>query len=65
MSKEFIPNICGGSKIYIPTEGCSECDKWEARLTAVEEILAKKISISQTNRDGESISVEVIGEVVE
>lgn len=65
MASNFIPHICGKSKIYIPEAGCDDCSRFEARLSAVEEILEKKVRISQTDRMGNSISVEVLGEVVE
>lgn len=65
MASNFIPHICGKSKIYIPEAGCDDCSRFEARLSAVEAILEKKITISQTNKGGDSISVEVLGEVVE
>lgn len=37
MSKEFIPSICGDDNLYIPTTGCDDCDKLEARVEALEE----------------------------
>lgn len=34
---DFIPNICGDSNTYIPTAGCTECDKIYERLDNLEE----------------------------
>lgn len=62
---DFIPNICGTNKVYIPIAGCDDCSKFEKRLSVVEAILQNKITISQTNRNGNSITAEVIGEVIE
>lgn len=65
MAKTFIPRICGNNKIYIPTIGCTECDKLEMRVEALESVMSKRITFSHYNRDGESITAEVLGEVVE
>ena len=60
----FKPHICGKSDVYIPNAGCSDCDRLEARVKALEDIVAKKITLSQTNKGGASITAEVLGEVV-
>lgn len=31
------PTICGSSKVYIPTSGCSDCDELEYRIGKLEE----------------------------
>lgn len=37
MANNFVPKICGDNGAYIPTAGCSDCDKLEARVDALEE----------------------------
>lgn len=65
MANKFVPHICGDSHIYIPETGCSDCEKLEARVKALEDIVAKTITISQTDRSGGSITATVLGEVNE
>lgn len=31
------PTICGNSKVYIPTSGCSDCDELEYRIGKLED----------------------------
>lgn len=62
---DFIPSICGTNKVYVPTAGCSDCDRIYERLDAIEAMLSNKITLSQTNRTGESIMAEVFGAIVE
>lgn len=64
MASNFIPHICGHNKIYLPERGCSDCEKLEMRVKALEDLVAKTITISQMDRTGASITAEVLGEVI-
>lgn len=65
MAQNFIPHICGKNRVNLPDSGCNDCTRLETRVTALENLVEKKITISQRNRNGDSITAEVLGEVVD
>lgn len=65
MAKQFVPHLCGDNNIYIPDRECSDCEILERRVEALEDIVSKKVSLSMFTRDGDSVTAEVLGEVLE
>ena len=56
------------STVFLPESGCSDCTVFEARLRAVEEAIQSliggtKIPISITDENGQTVRVNVYGEV--
>lgn len=54
---------CNESAIYIPTQECSACDMFEARLERLEDFLEGKtnVEISGTDTNGNRVTLQVIG----
>lgn len=61
MAREMKPYICGKPKVKLPDTDCSECDRIYARLDALEEKLSHQITISETNKNGDTITATVYG----
>lgn len=54
MSKDFIPSICGDENIHIPTQGCDDCDRLEARVKDLEDTRLVQSDILE----GENVTVD-------